>query len=67
MQEGDRLLNERQVCDLVGVSKSTLRRLVAAGEFPPALRIGPRASRWRLSGVLAWIDSRPLATANNWQ
>lgn len=60
-----RLLNERQVAELVGVSKSTLRRMVSANEFPKPIRIGKRAIRWRRSEVLEWIDSRPRATEEN--
>ncbi len=63
--EEERLLNERQVAELVGVSRSTLRRMVLANEFPRPIRIGKRAIRWRKSEVLEWMDSRPRATEEN--
>ena len=52
---------------MMGVSRTTLHRIVKAGEFPPAIRIGRRGSRWRLSEVVEWMNSRPVATAENWQ
>lgn len=58
----ERLLKEREVCEMVGISNSTLWRWVEAGLFPAQIRIGPRAVRWRLSEVLAWIASRPTVT-----
>ena len=67
MTEEDRLLNAREVTELIGVSRTTLHRLVAANQFPRPIRVGQRASRWWKSQVLQWIDSLPLATAENWQ
>ena len=61
----ERLLNEREVAELIGVSKSTLRRMVSANEFPKPIRIGKRAIRWRKSEVLEWLASRPRATEQN--
>ena len=58
----ERLLKEREVCEMVGISSSTLWRWVGAGLFPAQIRIGPRAVRWRQSEVLAWIASRPTVT-----
>ncbi len=67
MNEEDRLLNVKEVSALLGVSRTTLHRLVSAGNFPKPVRVGKRASRWRQSEVLVWMETRPLATAENWQ
>ena len=63
----ERLLNVREVTELIGVSRSTLHRMVSANRFPSPIRVGLRAVRWRLSEVLVWMESRPAATYNNWQ
>ena len=63
----ERLLNVREVTELIGVSKSTLHRMVSANRFPRPIRVGLRAVRWRLSEVLAWMESRPPALEDNWQ
>lgn len=62
----ERLLNAREVTELIGVSRSTLHRMVAANRFPRPIRVGLRALRWRLSEVLAWMESGPPATLYNW-
>jgi len=51
----DKLLTESEVCGIVGFSKSSIRAWIKDKKFPEALRIGARASRWRLSDVSAWI------------
>jgi len=38
-----------------------LRRLIAAGIFPPAVQISPNRLGWRLSDLAAWKASRPMA------
>ena len=54
----DRLLREEEVCEMVAVSRSTLWRWVSTGSFPPPIRIGPSAVRWRLSAVQDWMASK---------
>lgn len=59
VENSERLLKRAEVEDLVGIGKNTLYRLIAAGEFPRQLAVGPRARRWRLSEVREWLESRP--------
>ncbi len=54
----DRLLRERDVCEMVAVDRSTLWRWVSTGLFPAPIRIGPAAVRWRLSAVQEWMASK---------
>lgn len=60
MQE--RLLRRREVERITGMSRSSIYRLMQEGEFPRPVRIGPAAVRWRLSDIMAWIESRPVPT-----
>ena len=62
-----RLLRLPEVEAITGLSKNTIFRLVKAGLFPPPIRIGPRAVAWRWLDIKAWLDSRPLATGENWR
>jgi prophage regulatory protein len=57
-----RILRIREVIDLTGMSKSTLMRLQRSGDFPSRIRIGDKAVGWREREVLAWIQSRQLAS-----
>ena len=45
----------------VGLSKSTLWRLINGGEFPEPIKLGPRATGWLEEEVDAWIKSRSRA------
>lgn len=65
--EEERLLRAKDVTERIGVSRATLYRLVVADKFPQPIRIANRAARWRLSEVVAWMESRPAATNNNWE
>ena len=58
----DRLLRRRQVEEITGLSRSSIYRLMRNGEFPPPVRIGTSAVRWKASHITKWVESRPLAT-----
>lgn len=53
-----RILRLRQVCDACGLSPSTIRRRVAAGDFPSPIRLGGNAVGWIEEEVQEWIASR---------
>ena len=58
----DRLLTMNDVRELTRLGETKLREMIDAGKFPKARQVGPRAVRWRLSDVEAWIESLPEAT-----
>ena len=41
-----------------GLSRSSLYRLAASGEFPRPIKLGPRAVGWRADEIAAWIEQR---------
>jgi prophage regulatory protein len=53
-----RLLRLPAVQHLTGLSRSTVYRLVAAGQFPAHVKLSARATAWRAHEVLAWIAAR---------
>ena len=57
----DRLLRRREIEEITGLSRSTIYRLMNVDEFPQSISIGPKGVRWRLSEIIAWMESRPLA------
>lgn len=59
---GDALMREHQVLALVPISRSTLHRLIASGDFPAGAKIAPKVRVWRRGVVLEWLD-RKLCTA----
>ena len=44
--------------EMLGIPKTSLRRLVDAGSFPQPVRLGPRLIGWRASEVEEWLESR---------
>lgn len=43
---------------LLRLSKATVYRLIARGEFPRPIKLGPRAVGWRRCEVAEWLDAR---------
>ena len=62
MNDSDRLLRRPEVEVQTGLTRSTIYRLMRAGEFPEPLKLGPRAVRWRATEIESWIAERPRAT-----
>lgn len=54
------------VIRITALSRSSIYRRIAAGEFPPQISLGGRATGWRREALKAWISDpsgfRPLAT-----
>ena len=57
----DRLLRRQEVEKITGLSRSSIYRKIKDGDFPRPIRVGPKAVRWKLSEINAWIESRPVA------
>ncbi|WP_304305886.1 AlpA family transcriptional regulator [Pseudacidovorax intermedius] len=58
LQVPDALLRVQVVVELTGLSKSSIRRRVAAGSFPVPVRDGPRCIRWVSADVQGWLRAR---------
>ncbi len=59
MVQNDRLMRAPEVLMLTGMSRTTLYRRVSAGDFPVAVKLGPRAVAWRASEIDAWMEALP--------
>ena len=57
-----RLLRAADVMDRVGLGRTKLYALIAAGAFPAPVKIG-RGSRWRSDEIAAWIEAQSKAAA----
>lgn len=52
-----RLIDMRELCRLLGTSKSSVERWLRSDpDFPQPRRLGPGSVRWRLDKVLAFIE-----------
>jgi Predicted transcriptional regulator len=57
-QNSSSILRRAEVERLVGLSRSSLYRLIERGEFPRPLTISSRAVRWRADEIATWIEAR---------
>lgn len=55
------ILRVRAVMAMTGISKNSIYRQMDAGDFPQAIRLGPRAVGWRKAEVEEWLAGRYLA------
>lgn len=53
-----RLLRLPEVIHRVGLSRTTIYAMIAAGEFPRQITIGPRSVAWCQDDLDAWIESK---------
>lgn len=60
-----RFLRPRQVADMLGVSRTTLWRMVRAGAFPHPVRITAGSCGFLLETVETWMRAR--AEASPWR
>ncbi len=56
-----RLLSIEQVQEKTGLAAATIYKAIAAGWFPPARKLGPRAVRWIESEIDDWACELPTA------
>lgn len=63
-----RILNQKQVCELTGLSRKTIWQLDRDKKFPKKISLtdGPRGRiGWHEQEVLDWIASRPRGFIGN--
>jgi prophage regulatory protein len=52
----DTMLRAKEVLRLIGVSESSLKRMVLDGRFPKPMRLSPRRIGWPARDVKAWLE-----------
>jgi prophage regulatory protein len=63
MIPNEQLLRLPEVRAKLGLSRSAIYRLVAAGKFPQPLKLTPRTIAWRLSELDSWIEAQPRSSS----
>lgn len=61
--DDDDIIRMKQLVKKVGLCRATLYNMVKKNEFPRQLRIGRRATGWRRSDVLAWMEQRERSSS----
>ena len=57
-QENSPFVNIKEVSELLGISVSTINRLIKRGEFPPKIKISPRRTIFMKNQIVQWIDGK---------
>ncbi|HSL83584.1 MAG TPA: AlpA family phage regulatory protein [Thermoanaerobaculia bacterium] len=57
----DRIIRRAELLQITGVSAASIYRWVASGTFPAPMKLGPNATGWLESEVVAWLQSRERA------
>jgi prophage regulatory protein len=56
----NRVIRLGEVSQLVGLSKSTLYRLLQAGKFPPSIKLSDSAVGWRIRDIELWLEQKKI-------
>ena len=59
-QENRPFLNIKEVSELLGISVSTINRLIKRGEFPPKVKISPRRMVFMKYEIREWINKKKI-------
>lgn len=54
-------LRRTAVEKLTGLSRSTIYKLMAQGDFPRPVKLTEKAVAWPESAIVEWLESRPVA------
>jgi prophage regulatory protein len=57
----DRIIRRAELLRITGVSVASIYRWVGSGTFPAPMKLGPNATGWLESEVVAWLESRERA------
>ena len=57
-QENRPFLTIKEASNLIGISISTINRLIKKGDFPPKIKISPRRIVFMKYQVEEWIDKK---------
>ena len=57
-QENRPFLTIKEVSELLGISVSTINRLIKNGDFPPKIKISPRRMVFMRKQIEEWIENQ---------
>ncbi len=58
-----KIIRMNGLVNMLGISRSSIFRLEARGDFVPKIRIGPRAVGYSEAAVNAWLEKREAEAA----
>jgi prophage regulatory protein len=61
MSEPAKLITVKIVMDRLGISRTTVWKMVKDGQFPPPVRVSPGRVAWRENDVAKWVEGGGVA------
>ena len=58
MKDVDRLIRLKELIKIIGLSRSTVYKLLSEGKFPKRIKLTQKTVVWRLSEIQTWIDEK---------
>ena len=55
-------LTNKEISKLIGISVSTINRLIKKGDFPPKIKISPRRIVFMKHQIEEWITRKSIAS-----
>jgi len=52
------ILNQATILASLGISKTTLWRMIGRGDFPKPIKLGERLNGWRVETFEQWLESK---------
>lgn len=62
MSEREKIVRAHELQEWIGLSRTTVWRLIKLGDFPAPIRLHGAAVAWRECDINEWLNTRPLAT-----
>lgn len=59
------ILRMREVIQRIGLSRSTIYKLMENNDFPKPMKLGSQAIGWRDTDIETWISNRPISPIRN--
>jgi prophage regulatory protein len=53
-----------RLVEMIGLSRSTIWKLLSEGKFPNPIRLGSRSIAWRINDIEEWLQSRQELTTH---
>jgi len=61
----NRIIREKELCQMISRSRSSIRRDILKGDFPIPIRMGARSKGWKLHEIETWINDQPRVIIEN--
>ena len=61
----NKLIGMAELTHLLGMSRQTIQRMIARGDFPLGLKTSQRARRWLAHEISEWLDVRRSLNASS--